>query len=395
MLDSRSDTGTALFAGQTGRTAGRVALSGVGVEIPDNVISNEELVASFNAWVESENPRRVAAGLEPLARSDDDFIVYASGVKTRHVYEREGILDPARMAPRIPPRDDEALSIEAEFGVKSAVKALEAAGVAPEGVDMIICAASHHQRPYPAISIEIQKALGASGSAFDMGLGCSSAGAAIHVANSLIRSGAHKRVLVVTPELITGHLNFRDRQTHFIFGDASVSVLLEAMGDGEGVARSGQFEVLDTRNWTQFSNNIRTNLGYLTRTGQDDPYLLNMEGNMIKQVGHKVFKEVTHAAHRFITTFLADHGLTPQDIRRYWLHQANARMNAMILRLALGHDADHDRAPMVLERLGNTAAAGAIIALAENKDDMKRGDLGLLCAFGAGYSIGSALIRKL
>ncbi len=84
---------------------------------------------------------------------------------------------------------------------------------------------------------------------------------------------------------------------------------------------------------------------------------------MIKQVGNKVFKEVTVAGHRFIVDFLAEHGLTPDGIRRFWLHQANARMNAMILKLAFGHEVGHDRAPMVLERLGNTAAAGAIVAL--------------------------------
>jgi beta-ketodecanoyl-[acyl-carrier-protein] synthase len=65
----------------------------------------------------------------------------------------------------------------------------------------------------------------------------------------------------------------------------------------------------------------------------------------------------------------------------------------MILKLAFGHEVDHDRAPMVLERLGNTAAAGAIVALSENHEDMQPGDLGLLCAFGAGYSIGAALVR--
>jgi len=239
----------------------------------------------------------------------------------------------------------------------------------------------------------MQEALGAKGAGFDMGLGCSSAAAALHIAVNLVRAGAHKRILVSTPEIITGHLNFRDRQTHFIFGDASVAMIVEGLNQGE--KRPGRFEVLDTRTWTQMSNNIRTNLGYHTRTAQDDPYMINLEGNLIKQVGNKVFKEVTVAGHKFIVEFLAEHGLTPQGIRRFWLHQANARMNAMILKLAFGHDVGHDRAPMVLERLGNTAGAGAIVALSENHADMKAGDFGLLCAFGAGYSIGGALLRML
>ena len=102
---------------------------------------------------------------------------------------------------------------------------------------MVICAASHHQRPYPAIAIEIQHAIGAQGAAFDMGLGCSSAAAGLHVAANLVRTGGQRRVLVVTPEIITGHLDFRDRQTHFIFGDASTAMVVRAHGE-RGAART-------------------------------------------------------------------------------------------------------------------------------------------------------------
>lgn len=371
----------------------RACISGVGVEIPQASISNEELVDSFNRWVAAENVTRRAEGRELLQESNADFIVHASGIRNRHVYEREGILDPARMAPRIPARGDDELSVMAEFGLAAARKAIAQAGVTAPDIDMVICAASHHQRPYPAIAIEMQNALGAGGSAFDMGLGCSSALAAIHVATNLVRTGAQKRILVVTPELISGHLNFRDRQTHFIFGDASVALVIEALGEGE--ERHGRFEVVDTRSWTQFSNAIRSNFGFLSRATQENTSIVEMEGNMIKQVGNKVFKEVTVAGHRFIVDFLADHGHTPETIRRFWLHQANSRMNAMILKLSFGHDVGHDRAPTVLDRLGNTAAAGAIIALSENHTDMEPGDHGLLCAFGAGYSIGGALLRMM
>jgi beta-ketodecanoyl-[acyl-carrier-protein] synthase len=371
----------------------RVIISGIGTEIPAESITNDELVESFNAWVDLENPRRAARGEAPLAKSDSEFIVYASGVKNRHVHTRDGILDPHRMTPRIAERDDDALSVMAEFGAKAGRKAIADAGIDPAEIDMVICAASHQQRPYPAQAIEIQKELGTSGAAFDMSLGCSSAAAGLHVAFNLVRTGAQRRVLVVTPEIITGHLNFRDRQTHFIFGDASTAMLLEGVDGPE--ERRGRFEIVDTRSWTQFSNNIRTNFGFLNRAGLEDPSAVPMEGNMIKQVGNKVFKEVTVAGHRFIVDFLKEHGHTPQDIRRFWLHQANARMNAMILKLSFGHDVGHDRAPMVLEDLGNTAAAGAIIALEQNHRDMEPGDFGLLCAFGAGYSIGGVLLRMM
>jgi len=371
----------------------RAAITGTGIEIPPHSISNDELVSVFNTWVERENERRNGSGEKLLALSDSEFIHYASGVEYRHVIEPTGILDPDRMAPRIPVRSDEDLSVEAEFAIASARKAIEAADRRPEDIDMVICAASHQQRPYPSISIEVQKWLGTSGSAFDMSLGCSSCGAAIHVATGLVRAGAQRRVLVTTPEIITGQLNFRDRQTHFIFGDASASVVIEMLEEDE--TRPGAWEILDTRTWTEFSNNIRSNFGFLNRASQERTDIVEIEGNLIKQVGNKVFKEVTVAASRFMKEFLADRGLSPEDVRRYWLHQANGRMNAMIMKLVLGHEVDDDRAPIVLSRFGNTAAAGAMIAFNQNSDDLKAGDYGLICAFGAGYSIAAALIRKM
>ncbi len=371
----------------------RVAISGIGIEIPEATITNDELVESFNTWVDAENPKREAAGKEPLQKSSSEFIEYASGIRTRHVISADGILDPERMAPRIAKRGDDELSVMAEFGVASARRAMEDAGVEPASIDMVICAASHQQRPYPAMSIEMQRELGTSGSAVDMSLGCSSAAMGLHVASNLVRTGAQKRVLVVTPEIISAHLSYRDRQTHFIFGDASTSMVVEPLEEDE--VRPGRLEVIDTRTWTQFSNNIRSNFGFLNRASQEDTSLVLMGDNMIRQVGNKVFKEVTVAGHHFIIDFLAEHDLTPAKMRRFWLHQANARMNAMMLRMALGHEADQDRAPMVLERLGNTAAAGAIVALKENHADLKPGDYGLICAFGAGYSIGGALLRMM
>jgi beta-ketodecanoyl-[acyl-carrier-protein] synthase len=372
----------------------RVAISGIGIEIPPAVISNEELVKSFNAWIDIENAGRAARREELLPYSNSEFIAQASGVRQRHVMEPTGILDPKRMTPRIPARSDDELSVIAEFGLAAARKALDHAGAAPESVDFIICSASHQQRPYPSVAIEIQNELGAASAAgFDMNLGCSSAAAGLHVAFNMVRSGAQRRVLVVTPELITGMLNFRDRQTHFIFGDAAAAMVVEALDDGE--ERPGCFEVVNTRLWTQFSNNIRTNFGFLNRAAQERTDMVSMEGNMIKQVGNKVFKEVTMAGQKFIVQFLADGGKSIHDIRRFWLHQANSRMNAMMLKLAFGHELDQDRAPTVLEELGNTAAAGAVIALKQNHEDMAAGDYGLLCAFGAGYSIGGALLRRM
>jgi len=371
----------------------RVCIAGLGVDIPGAVITNEELVACFNQWVEVENRRRSASGEPPLQPSSAAFIERASGIRRRHVHTVDGILDPERMAPRIAERDENSLSVLAEFGVSAARRAIADAGADPAGIDLVICASSHLERLFPAIAIEIQQEIGASGAAFDLSLGCSSAAAGVHAAFHLLRSGAHRRALVVTPELITAHLDFRDRQSHFIFGDAAVAVLVEALEDDE--QRHGRFEIVDTASWTRFSNNIRTSFSYLNRAAAENPDVISTEGRLIRQQGNRVFKEVTVASHQFILDFLAAHGRTPETIRRFWLHQANLRMNQMILRLAFGRDIGEDIAPTVLAEYGNTAAAGAVIALAENHRDLAAGDWGLLCTYGAGYSIGGVLLRMM
>ena len=87
-------------------------------------------------------------------------------------------------------------------------------------------------------------------------------------------------------------------------------------------------------------------------------------------------------------------GLAVADIKRWWLHQANINMNQMIARRLLGHDPDAQQAPIVLDEFANTASAGSIIAFTLYHEDLKAGDLGVICSFGAGYSIGSLVVKK-
>ena len=367
----------------------RVFLTGTGVHIPEPVITNAELVTSFNAWVDIENARRSAAGEELLAHSDAGFIEKASGILERHVLEKDGILDPNRMVPNIPERADDELSVQAEFAVASAKVALENAGRAPEEIDMIICSCAQHQRPYPAIAIEVQRALGCDGSAFDMNVACSASTFAMHVAVNLVRTGSARTVLVVSPEIMSGHLNWRDRQTHFIFGDASAAAIVE--GGAPTDPPRGGFEVMDSRTWTEFSSNIRSNFGFLNRADESG---VGMPDKLVTQQGQKVFKEVTAAACAFLVDFLDDNGAKPEDIKRYWLHQANLRMNRLLMRNLLGHEPSETEMPLVLHKYGNTASPGSLITFHENQDDLKPGDLGLICSYGAGYSIGSLLLSK-
>ncbi|MDP2371558.1 beta-ketoacyl-ACP synthase III [Rhodoferax sp.] len=370
----------------------RVAISSTGLFVPPEVITNEELVHSFNCFAELENSRyaaEIAAGnRQAVPLSSVEFIEKASGIKRRYVMEKSGILDPHRMYPRHAPRDDNELSLMAEIGVAAARDALQRAGKQAQDVDGVICAAANMQRAYPAMAVEIQAALGITGYGFDMNVACSSATFALEMAVNAIRCGSARAVLIVDPELTSSHLAWKDRDCHFIFGDVCTAILVERLD----LAPAGAFEVLGTRLLTSFSNNIRNNAGFMSRSEDRDP---RDRDQLFYQEGRKVFKEVCPMAAEHITEHLASHGLTPTEVRRFWLHQANLGMNQLIGRKLLGRDASADDAPVILDEFGNTASAGSIIAFHRHHDDVKAGEVGVICSFGAGYSIGSAVLRRL
>ena len=374
-------------------TQHRAVISGTGLYTPRESISNEELVAAFNSWVDifnEDNAEAIAEGLEqPKTHSSAEFIEKASGIRSRFVLDKAGILDPHRMTPSIPERADGELSVMAEIGVEAAKEALHMAGIDGSDLDAVIVAASNMQRAYPAMAVEVQDALGAKGFAFDMNVACSSATFGIQQARDAIRSGSARRVLMVNPEICTGHLNFRDRDSHFIFGDVATAVVIEA---GETVTSEGCFEIIDSRLQTLFSNNIRNNFGFLNRTDESG---VGAVDKLFVQEGRKVFKEVCPAVAEQICQQLADLQISPEQLSRLWLHQANRNMNDLIARRVLGRDPSETESPTILDTYANTSSAGSIIAFHLNRNDLSKDDLGVLCSFGAGYSIGSVVLRAL
>ena len=224
----------------------RVVISGSGLFMAPYSISNDELVASYNAYVQqfnAENAERIAAGeVARLEESSVEFIEKASGIKRRSVMEKNGILDPQRMRPKLPRRANDKLAIQAEMAVAAARDALAAAGKSPDDIDLVICAASVLQRPYPSMAIEIQHALGiAQGSAFDMSVACSSATFALEMATNTVRCGTARAVLIVNPELCSAQLAWKDRDCHFIFGDVATALVVER---AENATSANQWEVL-------------------------------------------------------------------------------------------------------------------------------------------------------
>jgi beta-ketodecanoyl-[acyl-carrier-protein] synthase len=368
-----------------------VVISATGLMTPEYAISNAELVASFNAYVErynAEHSGAIAAGeLPALEKSSVEFIEKASGVKSRFVLDKKGVLDIARMCPDIPERPNEQISVMAEIGAAAAKEALSRAGRSAADVDAVICAASNMQRPYPALGIEIQHALGCGGYAYDMNVACSSATFGIQAASDAIRAGHARSVLVVNPEICSGHLNWRDRDSHFIFGDVATAILVEHAD----LAPPGAFAILGIKLKTQFSSNIRNNFGFLNRAA---PEWAHIPDKLFVQEGRKVFKEVVPMVSDMILAHMAELQIEPKDLRRMWLHQANANMNRLITERVLGREPEPAFAPIVLDAYANTSSAGSIIAFHLHGEGLAPGDKGLICSFGAGYSVGSVVVAK-
>ena len=369
-----------------------VVISGTGLYTPSESISNEELIVCFNAYVNQFNAEHAAAiadgSVKALEESSVAFIEKASGIKSRYVMNKSGVLDVNRMVPVLPERSDEEPSIMCEMAVAAATQALQNAGRTAADVDAVICAASNMQRAYPAMAVEIQSALGIDGYGYDVNVACSSATFGIQAAVTAIQSGQARAVLVVNPEITSGHLNWRDRDSHFIFGDACTAILLER---ADLASSDNQFEIVGLKLKTSFSNNIRNNFGFLNRADESG---VGKSDKLFRQQGRKVFKDVCPMAAEMITSTVQQSGLAITDVKRFWLHQANLNMNLLIARLILGRDATAEESPTILDTYANTSSAGSIIAFHKHQENLDRGQLGVICSFGAGYSIGCVVVKK-
>ena len=367
------------------------AITGAGVFTPEEVLTNEELALAFNRYADmqnQENADAIAAKTQrPLKHTSSQNILKTSGIERRYVVDKAGVLDPDRMAPKLVPRSNDELSLMAEMGVAAVRKALAQGEFASESVDLVICAASNMERAYPSIGVEIQNAIGAKGFAFDMNVACSSATFAIQVASDMIRAGAIKSALIVSPEICSAHLEWRDRDCNFIVGDVATAVLLQRQSD----ATVEHFKVRSTRCATRVSNNIRNNDGFLRRAHDQMEDRRDMQ---FMQHGRKVFKEVLPLVVEHTKTHLADDGLVAEDMDRLWLHQANAIMNEFIGKTLLKRMPSQKDQPNVLQDYGNTSSAGSIIAFSHHSSDLRAGDLGMICSFGAGYSVGSLILER-
>jgi 3-oxoacyl-(acyl-carrier-protein) synthase III len=361
-----------------------------GYWVPPNVIDNDELVASYNAYATRFNAQHadaIAAGeVEEVPLSSADFIVNASGIHRRHVFEKDGILDIDRMVPQIAPRPIEDVSTQAEFALKSIRPALEKAGYDGSEIDGVIVASSAQQRNFPGLACEIQEQIGANGFSFDLTMACASALYGLHIANSMIKAGEARRILISSPEIMTCINVHSRREVHFIFGDASAAMIVEA-DDG----RPGGWDVLGTHAENKWSSALRSDFGFINIAERQvepdyEPHL--------DQDGHRVFKDVVGFAPVVARNLMDKIGLAPEGVRRTWLHQANIRMVDMIAKRILGRDRTEENAPAILHEYGNTSSSSVVMNFELHSDDMAAGETGVMCAFGAGYGVGAVAVRK-
>jgi len=298
------------------------------------------------------------------------------------------MLDIDRMRPKFSHRGIDELSHQAEMAVKAAKAAMLDANKSAGDIDAVIVSCAYTQRPYPAIAIEVQNELGIQGFGFDMLVACSAGTFALQRAYEMVVAKTAKCVLVISPELASPQVNYTDRDSHFIFGDVATATIIET---ADNATSEHQYTILGTKALTQFSNNIRSDFSYLSRVTDNKPFA---EESLFRQQGRKVFKEVCPLAANHITQHLSELGIENPQVKRWWLHQANINMNQLITKKLLGREPNLEEAPIVLDRFANTASAGSIVAFNLHNKDLKSGDIGLICSFGAGYSIGSLALEK-
>ncbi len=193
--------------------------------------------------------------------------------------------------------------------------------------------------------------------------------------------------MVVNPEFASPQVDYRSRDSHFIFGDVCTATIIEAE---ESCSSESAFRILGMRLKTEFSNNIRCDIGYTEHCfSEPDPQV-----PFFKQQGRKVFKELLPIVADVILAEMAAQQLAPEQVKRLWLHQANINMNIFAARKILGREPLPEEAPLVLDTYANTASAGSIIAFHKYQQGLISGDKAILCSFGAGYSVGCLVLEK-
>ncbi len=314
---------------------------GTGRYLPEKVLTNKDL--------------------EKIVDTNDQWIQERTGIKQRHVVA-EG-------------------QYTSDLAYNASIKALEAAGIKADDLDMILVGTTTPDLIFPSTACLLQSKLGCPGiAAFDVNAACSSFVYALSVADKYIKSGTHKRILVVGAETLTRIINWEDRTTAVLFGDGAGAAVLEA-SDEQGILSTHIHANGD------HADLLTTNKG--PSRGMDDsqtgPIAIMMKGNAVFKVAVKTLGSI-------VDETLEHNNMEKSDIDWLVPHQANLRI---ITATAKKLKMDMDQVIVTVDQTGNTSAASVPMALdyGIRSGKIKPGQTVLLEAFGGGFTWGSALLK--
>jgi beta-ketodecanoyl-[acyl-carrier-protein] synthase len=384
-------------------------ITGRGLALPADSLTNADVASMvdrdrLSAWVARNEWCRkrlaeLAAGNGAATadraalerRAFADYVEQRIGIRTRRVVDRVAILEHRASGSGL---------FASDLGAEAARRALAAADVAADDLDVVICGTSSPDRVYPATAIEIQHRIGAHRShGYDLLAACSSFVFGLEVARALLAGGVARRVLLVAAEYFTCGVDYRDPDSAFFWGDGAAATVIEAAELGRP---KGGYEIVDTLCRSRLSDNIRTGLGG-TRPLVADVALGDGKAAFVEpgspayryfyQNGPAVYREVVPFAVQLTRELLDRNACATDDVRVFMFHQASRLILDGIERRLLGAGGGRGRLAVNLDRLGNTSSSGVAICLAE-EGAMQPGELACMTAFGAGYTVGSALLRR-
>lgn len=313
-------------------------------------------------------PERILsnADLEKMVATNGEWIVSRTGIKERHVAaEHEATSDLAAAAAR---------------------KALDFAGVSASQVDMIVVGTVTGDTPTPSCAAYVQELIGARNAfCFDVGAACAGSLYGLTIADQFIRSGMVERALVIGAETLTRFVDWSNRETCVLFGDAAGAILL-------GATQEKDHGLLAT---TLRTDGSLTGILNIPGGGSRRPLseeLIADKGAKIKMRGREVYKVATRLLPEVVVETLAKAGLSPDDVTHVIAHQANQR----IIESALDNlGVPRDKCWINIDRYGNTSSASMPITLdeANRAGKLKKGDVIAMMAIGAGMTWGGAVMR--
>lgn len=323
----------------------QAGIIGIGSAVPDRVLTN--------------------ADVEKIIDTTDEWIKSRSGISERRIVE-EGVAT-------------------SDLATKSAIRALECAGLTAQDIDLIIVATITGDTPIPSTSCLVQAKLGVSRTpAFDLQAGCAGFVYALSVASDLVRSGTYDKVLVIGADALSSVTNWDDRTTCVLFGDGAGAVIIAPVGEGEGLLSS-----------CLGADGSGGDLLTIKAGGSKLPASVETVQNKqhcIEMNGREVFKFAVRIMGDAAVEALEKCGMTPADVDLFIPHQANVRIiESAARRLEL----PEEKVFVNVEKYGNTSAGSIPLAMDEayRSGALKKGDVVVLVGFGAGLTWAAGVLK--